>query len=210
MSEAERPTRAGHIALVGRPNVGKSTLLNALVGEKLSIVTPRAQTTRDAVTGILTTERAQLIFVDTQGLLEPQYTLHRSMQETALAALLDADVVLLLLDATRPGELPEGAALAALRRQRHTLLAVVNKVDASPAGAPVLESWCERGGVRARPISAVRGGLEALLTALEALCRRRLLLSAGRAGGAAVPSSWPSWCRRRCSRSTRTSCRTPR
>jgi GTP-binding protein Era len=162
-------TRAGHVALVGRPNVGKSTLLNALVGEKLSIVTPRAQTTRDAVTGILTTGRAQLIFVDTPGLLEPQYTLHRSMQETAFAALQDADVVLLLLDATRPAEVPEGEALAALRKQRHTLLAVVNKVDAAPSGPAALESWCERElGVRTQRISAVtKEGLEALLTALE-------------------------------------------
>ena len=163
-------TRAGHVALVGRPNVGKSTLLNALVGEKLSIVTPRAQTTRDAVTGILTTERAQLIFVDTPGLLEPQYTLHRSMQQTALAALLDADVVLLLLDATRSDELPTGEALAALQRQRHTLLAAVNKVDAAPAAAAALESWCLAAlKVRPQRISAVtKEGLETLLTALEA------------------------------------------
>ena len=170
MSEKLPLTRAGHIALVGRPNVGKSTLLNALVGEKLSIVTPRAQTTRDAVTGILTTERAQMIFVDTPGLLEPQYTLHRSMQATAIAALLDADVILLLLDATRPAELPEGDALAVLQRQRHTLLAAVNKVDAAPASSPALESWCEQAlRVRVQRISAVtKEGLETLLSALEA------------------------------------------
>jgi GTP-binding protein Era len=171
MGEAELSTRAGHVALVGRPNVGKSTLLNALVGEKLSIVTPRAQTTRDAVTGILTTERAQLIFVDTPGLLEPQYTLHRAMQQTALAVLLDADVVLLLLDATRPDELPDGEALTALRRQRHVLLAVVNKVDAAPvAAADALASWCAQElQVGALRISAVtKQGLEALLTAVTA------------------------------------------
>jgi len=171
MNQPDASTRAGHIALVGRPNVGKSTLLNALVGEKLSIVTARAQTTRDAVTGILSTERAQLIFVDTPGLLEPQYTLHRSMQETALGALFEADVVVLLLDATRPDEVPTGDALAALQQQRHVLQAVVNKIDAAPVAAvAALESWCERElGVAPRRISAVTNeGLEALLTGLAA------------------------------------------
>jgi len=170
MSDSDPHTRSGHIALVGRPNVGKSTLLNALVGEKLSIVTPWAQTTRDAVTGILTTADAQLIFVDTPGLLEPQYTLHRSMQGTAMAALLDADLVLLLLDGTRPEELPEGAALGALQGRRQALLVVVNKVDAAaPAALRGLESWCRRElGVPARRISAVtKEGLDALLRALE-------------------------------------------
>src|SRR5690606_2591106 len=79
-------TRAGYVALVGRPNVGKSTLLNAFVGEKLSIVTPRAQTTREVVTGIVTTDEAQLVFVDTPGLLEPKYALQRAMLAWALEA----------------------------------------------------------------------------------------------------------------------------
>src|SRR5690348_16204863 len=90
-------TLAGYVALVGRPNVGKSTLLNALVGEKLSIVTPRAQTTRDRVLGILTTAGTQIVFVDTPGLLEPKYRLQQAMLETALAAVEDSDLVLLLL-----------------------------------------------------------------------------------------------------------------
>ena len=76
---AEGVTRAEDVALVGRPNVGKSTLLNALIGERLSIVTARAQTTRERVLGIYTDERAQLVFVDTPGLLEPRYLLQRSM-----------------------------------------------------------------------------------------------------------------------------------
>lgn len=162
-------TRAGNIALVGRPNVGKSTLLNALVGEKLSIVTPRAQTTRDAVTGILTTETAQLIFVDTPGLLEPQYTLHRSMQEVALGVLADADVALLLLDATRPDEVPTGAALEALQRKRELLQVVVNKLDAAEPGAmEALEGWSARelGRVPRRISAVTKEGLDALLDAL--------------------------------------------
>lgn len=165
-------TRAGHIALVGRPNVGKSTLLNALVGEKLSIVTPRAQTTRDAVTGILTTADAQLIFVDTPGLLEPQYALHRSMQEIALEVLADADVALLLLDATRPEEVPGGAALEALRHKGAALFVAINKIDESPAeSVDALEGWAARELASvARRISAKTGeGLEALLAEVTAV-----------------------------------------
>src|SRR5688572_6359441 len=125
-------TRAGHVALVGRPNAGKSTLLNALVGEKLSIVTPRAQTTRERVFGIFTTELAQVIFVDTPGLLEPKYKLQQSMLDTALAALGDADVALLLLDGTQPDELPSADVVTELRRKQRGLLCSVNKVDQAP------------------------------------------------------------------------------
>ena len=143
--EDRSSTRAGHVALVGRPNVGKSTLLNALVGEKLSIVTPKAQTTRDAVTGILTTPTAQLIFVDTPGLLEPRYALQRSMQTAALRALDDADVVLLLLDATRPAEVPTGEALEHLRARQDRLIVAINKVDAAGSdGVKELAAWSRR------------------------------------------------------------------
>lgn len=144
--QAEREvTRAGHIALVGRPNVGKSTLLNALIGEKLSIVTPRAQTTREVVTGILTTGASQAIFVDTPGLLEPRYALQRTMLEWALAAVADADGVLLLLDATRPGEVPEGEAMAALRARREVLIVAINKSDEAAEGSLAeLAEWSRR------------------------------------------------------------------
>jgi GTP-binding protein Era len=138
-------TRAGTVALVGRPNVGKSTLLNALVGEKLSIVTPKAQTTRESVTGILTTATVQAIFVDTPGLLEPKYTLQQAMQQTALDVLADADLALLLLDATRPADVPGGEALAALRRKRGALTVLINKIDAADAAAVAeLRAWSQR------------------------------------------------------------------
>ena len=139
------PTRAGFVALVGRPNVGKSTLLNALVGEKLSIVTPHAQTTRERVFGILSTDNEQLIFVDTPGLLEPRYKLQQSMLETALSALAEADVVLLLLDGTRPAEVPAEEIVSALRARQHALLCVINKSDAArPAAISELEGWSSR------------------------------------------------------------------
>lgn len=162
-------TRAGHVALVGRPNVGKSTLMNALVGEKLSIVTSKAQTTRDRVLGIATTPDAQIIFIDTPGLLEPKYKLQQSMLETALAAVADADVVLLLLDATRAEELPAADIIRELSRKGDSLLVAINKIDlASEASILDLQQWSEQQLRRAAlRCSALTGdGLEQLRTAL--------------------------------------------
>ncbi|WP_419161979.1 GTPase Era [Candidatus Palauibacter sp.] len=91
--------RAGFVAILGLPNVGKSTLLNAFLGERLSIVTPRAQTTQRRLLGIHSDSAHQAIFIDTPGLLKPRYTLHRSMREEALSALSDADVAVVVVDA---------------------------------------------------------------------------------------------------------------
>ena len=91
--------RAGFVALVGLPNVGKSTLVNALTGEKLSIVTPRPQTTRQRVTAIYSTDTHQAVFVDTPGLLEPRYLLQESMQTEARSGAVDADVLVYVVDA---------------------------------------------------------------------------------------------------------------
>ena len=138
-------TKAGYVALVGRPNAGKSSLLNAMVGEKLSIVTPHAQTTRDKVLGIFSSEDAQIVFVDTPGLLEPAYALHRSMLEAAYDAIRDADVVLLLLDSTRPDERPAPDALAELRRRLSVLHVAINKIDIAKADAlEALSTWARQ------------------------------------------------------------------
>ena len=135
-------TKAGYVALVGRPNVGKSSLLNAMIGEKLSIVTPRAQTTREKVLGIFTEDGVQIVFVDTPGLLEPSYVLHRSMLAAAVEAVRDSDIVLLLLDGTRPDELPSGEALEELRKRSSALSVVINKIDASKeSDVATLEAW---------------------------------------------------------------------
>lgn len=97
-ADAERPFRAGFVGLVGLANVGKSTLLNRLVGERLSIVTPKAQTTRRRLLGIYTDEAHQAIFVDTPGLLDPRYRLQEAMRGEATAALGDADVLVEVVD----------------------------------------------------------------------------------------------------------------
>ncbi|HEX6589042.1 MAG TPA: GTPase Era [Longimicrobiales bacterium] len=163
-------TKAGYVALVGRPNVGKSTLMNALVGEKLSIVTPRAQTTRERVTGILSTEDVQIVFVDTPGLLEPKYLLQEWMLEQALRALEDADVVLVLVDATRPDELPTGDVLERVQRLSVPVLVGVNKTDAARAeDIAALEAWAASSLPRAtvvRLAAATGAGAGELMSAL--------------------------------------------
>src|SRR3954466_3251288 len=90
--------RAGILTVVGKPNAGKSTLLNRIIGQKLSIVSPKPQSTRDRIVGIHTHGDVQMIVLDTPGLLDPRYPLQQSMRATALSALNEADVVLYLVD----------------------------------------------------------------------------------------------------------------
>src|SRR5512135_2422258 len=98
MSEVLPEFKAGYVAIVGEPNVGKSTLMNSLLRQKISIVTPKPQTTRQRVLGILSTDEAQIIFLDTPGLIKPRYLLHQKMLNAAESALSDADVVVVLTE----------------------------------------------------------------------------------------------------------------
>src|SRR5690606_24734712 len=90
--------KSGFVTIIGKPNAGKSTLMNALVGEKLAIITPKAQTTRHRITGILNTPEYQVVFSDTPGVIRPKYKLHESMMKFVGSALSDADVIILLTD----------------------------------------------------------------------------------------------------------------
>ena len=121
--------RAGIVTVVGKPNAGKSTLLNRIVGEKLSIVSPKPQSTRDRVVGIRTVGDTQMIILDTPGLLDPKYPLQESMRGTALAALRDADVVVYLVDPAEgaPADLAQVARLE--QRPRAPIVTVINKTD---------------------------------------------------------------------------------
>ncbi len=152
-------TRAGHVALIGLPNAGKSSLLNRFLGSKLSIVTPFAQTTRERVVGIDSGEREQLIFLDTPGIVDPAYLLHHAMAGIVEESIRDADVVVLLLDGTRPAPTLADEVLATLRSLRRRLLVAINKGDvAAPARVVDLARWAkEELGADPSRISAETG-----------------------------------------------------
>ena len=123
------PTRAGFVALVGAPNVGKSTLLNRLVGTKVSIVSPKVQTTRRRVIGITLVDAAQVMFVDTPGIFAPKRRLEAAMVKAASAGIADADLVLLVLDARQGLDGNSRLALERLVRERRRAFLVINKID---------------------------------------------------------------------------------
>jgi len=159
--------RAGIVTVAGKPNAGKSTLLNRIVGEKLAIVSPKPQSTRDRIVGIHSTADAQIVLLDTPGLLDPRYALQRSMRATALAALHDADVILYLADATsgEPESLTEVAGLD--HPPRAPIVPAMNKLD--------LLSSADRTSMAARMpdaslVSAATGeGIDALVARLASL-----------------------------------------
>ena len=126
---AAQATSCGFVALIGAPNAGKSTLLNALVGSKISIVTPKVQTTRALIRGIAMEGAAQLIFVDTPGIFAPRRRLDRAMVGSAWGSTHDADVVAFLIDAQKGVQEDEEAILRGLTEVRAPKVLVLNKVD---------------------------------------------------------------------------------
>jgi len=132
MAEQETPEteyRAGFVAVVGRPNVGKSTLINRLVGQKIAITSPKPQTTRVNQLGILTLPGAQMVFVDTPGIHEPAHALGRQMVGQARESLKDADLVLALFDASRPPNDEDRAVADAVRSVTAPRVLGLNKSD---------------------------------------------------------------------------------
>jgi GTP-binding protein Era len=126
---AAEATRCGFVAVIGAPNVGKSTLVNALVGGKVTIVSPKVQTTRSLVRGIALEGRAQLIFVDTPGLFTPRRRLERAMVTTAWSGAQDADIAVLVVDAKRGLDAETGAILDRLSALAAPKALVLNKID---------------------------------------------------------------------------------
>jgi GTP-binding protein Era len=138
--------KAGFVSIIGKPNVGKSTLMNALVGEKISIISPKVQTTRHRIMGILTEPGYQVVFSDTPGIIDPVYKLHGSMMQFVNESLADADIVAFITDA---GE-PEGKSeeiIARLKLIKCPLLVILNKIDTLPGNEDVLKKiayWNEQ------------------------------------------------------------------
>lgn len=119
--------KAGFVNIFGKANAGKSTLMNALIGEKLAIVSPKVQTTRHRITGIVTTADYQIVFSDTPGIIDPRYRLHEKMMGAVKSALEDADVAMLMMDAR--DNVAENLALFDSLRLKAKCLLVINKMD---------------------------------------------------------------------------------
>jgi len=137
--------KAGYVNILGRPNVGKSTLMNAMVGEKLSIITPKAQTTRHRIIGIDNGDNYQIVFSDTPGIIKPKYKLHQKMMDFVKEALSDADVLLYLTDVEEKEEdLPP--IFGEIQQLTTPLLVGINKVDLSnqTAVTQLVDSWKNR------------------------------------------------------------------
>jgi GTP-binding protein Era len=126
---SDSPSRAGFVAVIGAPNAGKSTLVNALVGQKVAIVSPKAQTTRSRLMGIAIAETTQILLVDTPGIFQPKRRLDRAMVSAAWTGAQDADLVLLIVDAVTGVTSEVARIVDSLGQRQHPLMLVLNKID---------------------------------------------------------------------------------
>jgi GTPase len=120
--------KSGYVNILGNPNAGKSTLMNKLLGQALSITNAKAQTTRHRILGILNGENYQMVFSDTPGIIIPAYKLHQSMMKVVNEALIDADIILLVIDASNDSPLPENA-LEKIKNAKVPVYVLINKID---------------------------------------------------------------------------------
>jgi GTPase len=163
--------RSGYVAIIGRPNVGKSTLLNKILGEKVAIVSPRPQTTRNRITGIRTTGTSQIVFVDTPGIHRGHSLMNRRMVDTALQTLDEVDGVLWLLDAHDKIKQEEERIADTLRGVETPVLILLNKIDLIAKGKllPLMERCAQLlPGKEIVPVSALNGdGVQLVLEMVE-------------------------------------------
>lgn len=151
--------KAGLVALVGRPNAGKSTLLNRLVGQKLAIVSDKPQTTRNRIVGVRQYKEGQIVFVDTPGVHKPLHRLNVRMVDAALDTLSEVDLVALVIDATEPSGGGDRFLLDIVKRSKTPRILVLNKVDAvdKPTLLPRLVEYEKEGFEELVPVSALTG-----------------------------------------------------
>ena len=135
--------KAGFVNILGKPNVGKSTLMNALVGEKLSIITSKAQTTRHRIMGIVNSKDFQIVYSDTPGILEPNYRLHKSMMKNVESALLDADIFIYICEVGE--KVAENPVIEKLKKSEIPVMLLINKIDLSdqPRVEEKMRKWQE-------------------------------------------------------------------
>jgi GTP-binding protein Era len=166
---------SGFIAIVGPPNVGKSTLLNRILGKKIAIVSPKPQTTRNRITGIYHEEDCQMVFMDTPGIHKTQTALHKSMVNSAQSAFKEVDILVLMIEMFHPQapELP--MILSSIRKSKKPSVLVINKIDKGPKEKllPIIDTYREARSVRSIiPVSALTGdGVESLLRELKSMLR---------------------------------------
>jgi GTP-binding protein Era len=161
--------RSGFVNILGNPNVGKSTIMNALVGEKLSIITSKAQTTRHRIMGIVNGDDFQIVYSDTPGILKPKYRLQESMMNFVNIALSDADIILYVTDVTEKTE-DENGYTQKIKESGIPVIVVINKIDLSNQGEleTISGLWKERfPGSPVIPVSALKNfNLDVLLNAI--------------------------------------------
>ena len=129
---SEENYHTGFVAIIGEPNVGKSTLINTVLGQKISVVTNKPQTTRHKILGILSTNQYQIVFLDTPGLVTPKYLLHEEMMKHARSAITDSDLIILMIDAVHPtfgNPTEESKWSAEIKKTNKRLFLVINKID---------------------------------------------------------------------------------
>ncbi len=159
MSAPQAP-HSGLVAVVGRPNVGKSTLVNALVGEKVSIVSDKPQTTRNRILAVVNRPEGQMVLLDTPGVHKPLHAMNENMVELALESLKSVDVAMWVVDATEGYSVAERHVREALRRCGKPVVLALNKIDriAKPTLLPMIESYCTMiDFAEVVPLSALKG-----------------------------------------------------
>jgi GTP-binding protein Era len=158
--------KSGIVTIIGRPNSGKSTLINALVGQKISIVSPTPQTTRHRILGIVTEARGQIVFVDTPGIHRPEYRMNRRMQRTVEDSLQGIDLILLMVDCSIAFGAGESFVLELVKKTNLPALMLINKIDriAKPKLLPVMQRYADAHPfLEIIPLSALHGDNRNLL-----------------------------------------------